>query len=211
MHEQFEQYRPTHLESAIVDFYRKNGVRSPQDIDLDYFVQDAGIWLHYVAQPTSHYQFKQGRYTIVVDRRITWERQRTELAHELGHCLLHSGRQEFMNDDFRALQEWQADRFAMFALVPTFMIANCITQTSSHAELVDQLSYIFDVPAPFMDARLHMLEQRFQALAAERQMSSAIREASAGYDYSFRHPVNHKIEYLVRDGSIIGQRRRAEL
>ena len=41
-----------------------------------------------------------------------------ELAHELGHVLLHAGRQELIQQDFRVMQEWQADRFAAYALVP---------------------------------------------------------------------------------------------
>lgn len=64
---------------------------------------------------------------------------------------------------------------------------------------------------PFMDARLNILEQRMRDIAAQEQMAVAIREATAGYDYSYRHPVNHQIEYLVKDNVIVGRRLRADL
>lgn len=105
MFNQLEQYEPGHLESTIVDFYRKNHVQSPQDIDLEMFAYDAGIWIHFLPQPSTNYQRKENMYSVVVDNRMPWQQQRIELAHELGHCLLHAGRQEFMTDDFRALQE----------------------------------------------------------------------------------------------------------
>ncbi|WDL98166.1 ImmA/IrrE family metallo-endopeptidase [Alicyclobacillus sp. ALC3] len=205
------QYRPVHLESSIVTFYRNNHIRSPQDIDLELFAHDAGIWVHFLAQPSTNYQFRSDMYTVIVDNRLPWEQQRVEMAHELGHVLLHAGRQEFMKDDWRALQEFQADMFAMYSLVPTFMIANCITQASSRAQLVNQLAYSFDVPQPFMDARLTLLEQRLYTIAAENQMATAIREATAGYDYSYRHPTDRRVEYLVKDGSVVGTRRRADI
>ncbi|QQE78100.1 ImmA/IrrE family metallo-endopeptidase [Alicyclobacillus sp. SO9] len=202
-------YIPTPLEDAVVQFYRRHLIKSPQDIDLEMFAYEASIWVHYVPHPSNNFHFRDSIYTIAVDNRIPWEQQRVGLAHELGHVLLHSGSQEFMNDDFRALQEFQADRFAMFALAPTFMLANYITQASSRQQLVSQLAYSFDVPEIFMDARIDLLEQRLKDIAMQRQMEEVVKEQAASYDYSYRHPLNDKIEYLVRDGAIVGRRRRA--
>lgn len=208
--EYLDNYRPGHLESAVVDFYRRHHIRSPQDIHLEMFAEDAGIHVHYVPFPSTSYELKSGPL-IAVDNRLPWVQQRVEFAHELGHILLHCGRQHFMTDDFRALQEFQADRFAMYALAPTYMITNCIVQAHSRQQLVSQLAYTFDVTEPFMDARLQLLEQRMQGLVAQQQMATAIAEASVGYDYSYRHPTNHNVELLVRDGNIVGHRRRAAL
>ncbi|GIM45917.1 hypothetical protein DNHGIG_14660 [Collibacillus ludicampi] len=207
---ELEHYRPTALESAVVSFYKKKGITNPCDINLEVFAYDAGIWIHELPMPSTNYHFKHG-YTIVLDNRLPYKQQRVELAHELGHILLHCGRQEFMTDDFRALQEWQADRFAMYALAPTFMIGNYLDYAYSREQLVSHLADVFNVPDVFMDTRLDLLEQRIRTLAAEAKLAEAIREASASYDYSFRHPLNHRIEYLVRDGQVIGRRRRAEI
>ncbi|CAM3901290.1 ImmA/IrrE family metallo-endopeptidase [Alicyclobacillus pomorum] len=208
---QLQYYRPTPLEAAIVDFYRKNHVKSPQDIDLEMFAWDAGVWIHYSSMPTTHIETDHNMYSIIVDNRLPWELQKVQLAHELGHVLLHAGRQEFLREDFRALQEWQADKFAAYALVPTFMIANCWVEASSREQQVSQLAYHFDVPETFMDGRLGLLERRMQALAAEAQLAAAIAEERATYDYSYRNHFNPSIEYLVKDGRVIGRRRRAAL
>ena len=143
---QLQYYRPTPLEAAIVDFYRKNHIKSPQDIDLEMFAWDAGIWIHYSSMPTTHIETDHNMYSIIVDNRLPWVLQKVQLAHELGHVLLHAGRQEFLRQDFRVLQEWQADKFAAYALVPTFMIENCSVEESSHEQLVSQLACHFDVP-----------------------------------------------------------------
>ncbi|WAH38573.1 ImmA/IrrE family metallo-endopeptidase [Alicyclobacillus dauci] len=211
MQEMFERYVPTHLESAIMDFYRKNKVKSQYDIDLEMFAWDAGIWVHYADMGTTHNEVDGTMYSIIIDNRIPWQQQRVEFAHELGHVLLHAGRQEFMNNDFRALQEWQADRFAMYALAPTCMIVNTITNASSRTQLVRQLAEAFDVPDPFMDVRLKILEQRFRDLQAQGLMQEAIEAEHARYDYTYRHPTNPVIEYLVKDHVIVGQRRRADI
>jgi Zn-dependent peptidase ImmA (M78 family) len=207
---ELQYYRPTPLESAIVDFYRKNHIKSPQDIDLEMFAYEQNIWIHYADRHSDSFEFKQG-YSIVIDNRLPWEQQRVELAHELGHCLLHAGRQELMQYDFRVMQEWQADRFAAYALAPTFMIENCWIEASSREQMVSELAYHFNVTEPFMDVRLHMLEQRMQTLAAEAQLAAAIAEDRATYDYSYRNLFNPNIEYLVKDGRIIDRRRRAVL
>lgn len=116
-----------------------------------------------------------------------------------------------LTDDFRALQEWQADRFAMYALVPTFMIANCLTNENSREQLVSELAYTFDVTEVFMDVRLKLLEQRMNDLVAQRQLAQVVAEQRNIYDYSFRHPTNPRIEYLIKDGAVVHRRTRVEL
>lgn len=209
--EYLEHYRPGPLESIVVDFYKRNHIRNPQDIDMDMFAYDGGIWVHYSSVPSTHYEMDDAMYSVIIDNRLPWEQQRVELAHELGHCILHVGNQSYISEQMRGLQEAQADRFAMYALVPTFMIANCIVLASSRQQLVSQLAYTFDVPMPFMDARLSLLEQRMRDIAFQEQMAAAIAEAGAGYDYTYRHPLNQRIEYLVKNGNIVGRRLRAEI
>jgi Zn-dependent peptidase ImmA (M78 family) len=209
--EYLEQYRPTPMESFIVDYYKRNHIKSPQDIDLDMFAYEAGIWIHYSATPSTHYEMDDTMYSVIIDDRAPWQQQRVELAHELGHCILHVGNQSHISQQMRLLQEAQADRFAFYALTPTFMIANCLVHAFNRDQLVSQLAYSFDVPEPFMDVRLQLLEQRLNDLSAQAQLAAAVAEASVGYDYSYRHPGNPNIELLVREGVIVGQRRRAAI
>jgi len=211
MFESLEKYVPTPLESAVISMYQNHNIQCPQDIDLELFAYDAGIWIHLYEGESKHIETDDQMYSILLDSRLPQKLQRIQLAHELGHVLLHTGRQEFMKDDVRALQEYQADKFALFALAPTFMIANCSLQASNGQQLVSQLAFTFDVPDFFMDTRLQLLQDRLLALAMEDRMSQRIAEERARYDYSFRHPLDESVEYLIKDGKVIGTRRRARL
>lgn len=206
-----ERYRPGPLESIIVDFYRKNDIRSPQDINLEMFAYEANIWIHYASTSSTHYELDGNMFTVVVDDRLPWVFQRAELAHELGHCLLHAGNQSNLSAQMRLFQESQADRFAFYALCPTFMLMNHLVSVNNRQQLLSYLAHQFDVHELWMDVRLKMFEQRMNDLRAQEQMQLALREAAAGYDYSYRHPGNQNIELLVKDGAIVGKRRRAAI
>lgn len=200
--EYLEHYRPGPLESVVVEFYKRNHIKNPPDIDIEMFAYEGGIWVQYSAVPSTHYDMDDAMYSVIIDSRLPCEQQRVELAHELGRCILHVGNQSYISERLHALQEAQADRFAMYALVPTFMIANCIVLASDRQQLVSQLAYTFDVPEPFMDARLQLLEQRLRDIAFQEQRTAATREASTGYDYLNHRPLNQRIEYHVPGGTI---------
>ena len=70
MFNQLEQYEPGHLESAIVDFYRKNHIQSPQDINLEIFAYDTDIWIHLLPHPSTNYHRIENIYSVVVDNRM---------------------------------------------------------------------------------------------------------------------------------------------
>lgn len=213
MLEFLESYQPSPLEDVILNFYRKHQINTPDDIDLDWMAREAGIWIHYRPHPSKSYQMR-GMWSVIVDDRLPEPQQRVELAHELGHVFLHVGHQIAMNADFRAMQEWQADRFAMYLLCPTPMIANCLVTAENRGQLVDHLAYMFNVPDYFMDARLRLLEQRLQQLAAQQQLAATLEsmpQYGRDYDQIVRHPVNPRIEYLLREGRVVYQRKRAEV
>lgn len=209
MLELLESYQPTPLEETIIQFYNKNHISNPDDIDLDWMAREADIWVHYKPHSSTSYQF-QGMWSVIVDDRLPEPQQRVELAHELGHVFLHVGHQIAMTADFRAMQEWQADRFAMYLICPTPMIANCLVIGESRNQLVEQLAYTFNVPDYFMDTRLKLLEQRLHQLAAQQQLAATL-ESLPQYDQIVRHPVNPRIEYYLREGRVVYQRKRAEV
>lgn len=206
-----DMYTPTIMEEKIVKFYRKNHIYSPQDIDPEMWANEASIWIHRAPIRTTHHQRNNGLYTIILDSRMPEQQQRLELAHELGHVLYHAGNQMTMGEAFRQKQEWEADRFAFYALAPTFMIANALINAYSRQQLVDQLADTFDVSIPFMDYRLDMLESRMKSLIAQRQTEQALESQRAMYDYTFRHPSNPRIEYWVKDNRVVHRRMRAEV
>lgn len=132
-----EMYQPTFMESQIVEMYRKNHIRSPQDISMEMFAEEASIWMHYAAVRTTYHVHDNGMYSIIIDDRVPEQQQRIELAHELGHVLFHSGNQMTMRVEQREKQEWEADRFAnryprklVYLAVPFYMSIDFSTRPS---------------------------------------------------------------------------------
>ncbi|MFB5192702.1 ImmA/IrrE family metallo-endopeptidase [Alicyclobacillus fastidiosus] len=207
--EDLELYKPTPMEAAIQTLYKRHHIVSPCDIDMDRMAGELGVEVRYLAHESNTAKLGS-KYFVIVDDRVHWTQQRIEFAHELGHILMHYGNQLNMPPDFKNLQEWQADRFAMYALAPTFMIANCITNAYSRQQLVRQLAETFDVTDVFMDVRLDILEQRLRSLAWDRHVKTVVQLERQMYDYTYPHPTDKRIEYLVKDGIVIGRRRRAE-
>src|SRR5690625_1410718 len=64
-----------------------------------------------------------GRYkAIIFDSRSKPSEQREQFFHELCHILRHVGHQSMLPKAFRALQEWDANNFTMYAALPYFMV-----------------------------------------------------------------------------------------
>ncbi|WP_054970893.1 ImmA/IrrE family metallo-endopeptidase [Alicyclobacillus ferrooxydans] len=208
-YEDLALYRPTPLESAIESWLRKLDMLSPYEIDLDIIAQELNIELRYLPRETNSVRLGDTHF-VVVDSRLHWTQQRIEMAHEIGHILMHAGNQLRMPDDLRNLQEWQADRFGMYLLMPTFMVANCLTSAYSRKQMLRQLAEVFDVTDVFVDVRLNILEQRIRSLQWDQQVANVVAEQRQMYDYTYPHPTNKRIEYMVKDGYVIGSRRRAE-
>lgn len=91
MLDHLEHYHPAPLEAAVTEFYRKHRVMSPQDIDLEMFAADTNIIVRERTGKTLALRLKR-HYVIFLDRRLPWPQRHIELAHELGHVLMHVGR-----------------------------------------------------------------------------------------------------------------------
>ncbi|WP_436664197.1 ImmA/IrrE family metallo-endopeptidase [Alicyclobacillus acidoterrestris] len=142
------------IEKLITAYYRAHNVRYPHEIQLDLFAERLGITVLRLPRPALC-----GSKRIVIDCRQPPEMQREQLAHELGHRILHSGRQPDMDPLFRGLQEEQTRLFAMYALVPTFMLAPLVSDTPQYYEhQCAYLASIFCVAYKFMRQRLNLFE-----------------------------------------------------
>jgi len=202
-------YRPTPMESAIEAWLRRLDMLNPYEVDLDIIADELNFQIRYLPRDTNSVKLGD-TYYVMVDSRIHWTQQRIEMAHEIGHVLMHSGNQLRMPEDLRVLQEWQADRFAMYLLAPSFMLANTLTSAYSRKQLIRQLAETFDVTDVFIDVRLDLLEQRIRSLQWDQQVVQLVAEQRQVYDYTYPHPTNKRVEYMVKDGYVIGRRRRAE-
>lgn len=207
-----KNYQPTKLEWRILNCYRRRDIQSPNEIDLESFAKEAGIWVHHAPLGSTYYEMIDDMYTIIVDDRLPELQQRVELAHEYGHVLLHTGDQEILCQAERIRQEREANHFAMYALAPTYLIAQYMIDDCSWQSQVVHLADKFNVPVPFMDARLRMLIPGLYGLPPETvRTTEMIRDSTEDYDYSYRHPLDETLEYLICNGEIQGLRKRTTI
>lgn len=204
-----ENYQPNNLEWRISNYYLQHDVQSPSEIDLNAYAKEAAIWVHYAPLDSTNYEMTENMYTIIVDNRLPQQQQRVELAHELGHVILHSGNQETLSEAERIRQEWQANYFAMYALAPTYMLAKHMLDDCSWGAQVTHLSEEFNVPIPFMDVRLRLLSEKvYGFLSGSTSPLLVARESTEDYDYSYRHPLDETLEYVVCSEETLGLRKR---
>lgn len=73
-----EHYRPGPFEAAITEFYKRQNILSPQDIDLEIFAADTDIIVRERSGKTLTVRLKR-HYVIFLDRHLPWPQQRVEL------------------------------------------------------------------------------------------------------------------------------------
>ncbi|MCF8563976.1 ImmA/IrrE family metallo-endopeptidase [Alicyclobacillus tolerans] len=192
-----------------MDYYKRRGIQSPTEIDIELFAKESGVWVHHAPIESKYYEMVDGMYSIIVDSRPPQLQQRVELAHEYGHVLLHTGDQEILCQAERIRQEREANHFAMYALAPTYLIAQYMIEDCSWHSQVVHLADKFNVPLPFMDARLRLLAQGVYGVSpGSIRKAEFICESIEDYDYSYRHPLDETLEYVVCDGKILHLRKR---
>lgn len=147
------------LEDRIDDFYRQHGVSKPIDVSLHLW--DLVLKINVIYRPGQTLSATiRGKHYAYIDGRKPLPDRRTELAHEIGHLLLHAGRQPWLLDAWRLKQEWQASQFAMYALVPRFLLVPRIPCYDEHTpHLIADLAEIFCVPFELMSTRLVLMQK----------------------------------------------------
>lgn len=160
-------YNSTALEDWIVNRYAKLHIHVPKDIDIKQLAYHHSIFIHYKPMPSRYDVY--GRYRgIVLDERSSIEEQREQFFHELCHILRHVGHQTMMPDAFRELQEWDANRFTMYAVLPYFMVKEYDFYDD---QLIYNLATDFKVTKKLVIKRLdHIKRNSFNKfLAAEKK------------------------------------------
>lgn len=114
-------YFPTALEDWFTDQYIKLQIKTSQDIDIELLAYKYNIFIHYKPM-LARYDIFEGYKAIIIDSRCKPEEQREQFLHELCHILRHVGHQSMMPKYFRELQEWDANQFMMYAVLPYFII-----------------------------------------------------------------------------------------
>lgn len=152
----FSNYFRTPLEQWIEEQYRSNGVYTPLDLDIDKIAMIFGVDIvYYDSSPFSENEAK----VIFLDRRDDCIGQRKIFFHELCHVIRHSGDQRWMPNLFREAQENDANQFALYAMVPFFMLEQ-MQLPVNRSEVISLLVSEFHVYLDFAKSRLNQIENR---------------------------------------------------
>lgn len=145
-------------DARICHFYHMNDVKSHGDITLHLFDNVFPIRV-FKREGPSYMRQVGGQWYVFQDTREDLYERRVTMAHEIGHMFLHAGNQMFGASMSHLNEEAQANRFAMYALVPTCFLLPLLPEScDGHENLCAELAEAFGVPEWFMRERC----QRFQ-------------------------------------------------
>jgi Zn-dependent peptidase ImmA (M78 family) len=152
-------YTTSALEDWITKRYIRYGIRTPADINIKRIAQIYGIYIHQKEIPARYDIY--GRYqAIILDSRCTHEEQCEQFFHELCHILRHVGHQSMMPAAFRELQEWDANRFTMYAALPYFMLKK---YDYNNPRLIEDLAEDFNVSEELCIKRIDHIKRNIMA------------------------------------------------
>ncbi|MCY0893072.1 MAG: ImmA/IrrE family metallo-endopeptidase [Acidibacillus sp.] len=150
------------LEKRIHTLYERHGITRPCDISLRVF--DHVLPVRVIYRPGSTVSMiSNGECLAFVDGHLPLPERRVVIAHEIGHLLLHAGIQTWLPCDARSKQEWQANRFAAYALAPSWMIAGVAQGHECLGSLTASLSDTFGVTQVFMEERIALYRNEYHS------------------------------------------------
>lgn len=143
-------YRPFEIEKAIALHYKRIGITTPSEIDLELIARSFGIFLSYKEKRS--FAFEQGRFKMInIDVRIPICQQREQFFHELCHLLRHYGSQLILPKAFIELQEFDARRFTKYASMPYNMVSQF---NLSNCYIIKEMAESFRVRETLVTERL---------------------------------------------------------
>jgi Zn-dependent peptidase ImmA (M78 family) len=144
-------YLKTHLEDFIENLYKKIAVYSPQQLNFQDIADSLNIIVDYADVISKCYE--QGDIMmIILNENLSFAGQWQDFAHELCHLLRHSGNQRKLPPAFSTLQEWQANSFALYFCIPTFMLEKLELPDYKPAAITE-IAHTFGVEYDFAEER----------------------------------------------------------
>jgi Zn-dependent peptidase ImmA (M78 family) len=150
-------YKPTETERWINKTYQSSGIQYASDLDIDIIADLFNIEVHF-REGKSFIDFIDDFNFIVINALLDTENRRKDFFHELGHFILHCGKQDNMTRLFKELQEMQADQFQLYASMPYYMLEEF--KYVPAANLVKVLSEAFVLPEAYVKKRLEQIKNR---------------------------------------------------
>ncbi|WP_339189729.1 ImmA/IrrE family metallo-endopeptidase [Paenibacillus sp. FSL P2-0121] len=174
----FKHYKKTHMEEFVEELYIDNDINDPEDITIENLSTKLSIPILSAPIKSRGHETETGNRYMALDDRLSRSQQRYYFLHELCHILRHAGNQVTLPEDFVRYQEEDSDQFALYALMPFFMIDK-ITLSGNLNQAIDQLSYVFSVERSLAKKRYDQILRRKYEWEFTRSLSeNARREVS---------------------------------
>nr|WP_077737009.1 ImmA/IrrE family metallo-endopeptidase [Bacillus sonorensis] len=165
----------THLEEYVKNMYLKFGFFEPQHIDMNRVAAGLNIWIHYENMDSMMIKH-DGMYSIILNSKLSRQKQWEDFAHELCHVLKHAGNQLNMNKMFRELQEFQANQFMYHFCVPTFMLLK-LDFPELRCNAVKMVADLFNVTDEFAAKRIELFEKRQTGIEFHKAWTDSLQIA----------------------------------
>ncbi|WP_018392442.1 ImmA/IrrE family metallo-endopeptidase [Bacillus sp. 37MA] len=145
-------YTKTHLEDFIENLYMNIGIHHPRQLNPEQISEKLGIVVDYVNGASKCIEHEQFSF-IMLNQNLSPAVQWQEFAHELCHLLRHAGNHYTLTPFFLRMQEWQANSFALYFCIPTFLLEK-LDLTDHKQAAIEIIAQTFGVEYDFAEERL---------------------------------------------------------
>ncbi|SDX61379.1 ImmA/IrrE family metallo-endopeptidase [Salimicrobium album] len=152
-------YTTTHLEDAVDKLLNNLEIIHPSQLDIFIIAPRLGIDLIF-SDTGTHFEGTTMYLNINLPPAELW----FAFAHELCHIQRHAGNQLFLPMDFIALQEAQAENFALHFCMPTYLMKK-IRLPNDIPAAKKVVASIFNVPVSAAEKRLIQIDNRVKGFS----------------------------------------------
>lgn len=175
-------YKPTEQEVWINERYQEHGIYYPSDMDISVIANIFEVDLVWYAGKSCARWGDTSKF-ILMNEKDSEEKQREEFFHEIGHPIIHVGRQSDMSELFVELQEAQANAFQLYAAMPYYMFDE-FKEIQYRDVYIKTIAERFILPIPLVRRRIEQMERR---IMIEKYDQDYLRRSK---------PVNIEVEYM---------------
>lgn len=194
---ELQYYKPTEIEVLITKKYMENGIVRPSQLDLSTVASIFGIdFVLYDGRTFANWEDGSYRF-IAVNQNLTEKEQRENFFHELGHPILHTGRQRGMSDSFLEMQEEQASQFQLYAAIPYYMLEE-FNDIEFRDVYIQSISEAFVLPTYLVRKRIEIMERK---IMIEKYDQEYVRRCK---------PVRIEVEYMEETKLVLEQLRQLQ-
>ncbi|AKG05559.1 hypothetical protein AAV35_012900 [Salimicrobium jeotgali] len=150
-------YTTTHLEDAVNELLKSIGIIHPSQLDIFIVAPRLGIDLIF-SNTETHFEGT----TVYLNINLPPDELWFAFAHELCHIQRHAGNQLFLPMDFVALQEAQAENFALHFCIPTYLLKK-VKLPNDIPSAKQVVAGAFNVPESAAEKRLVQIDNRIKS------------------------------------------------